>query len=111
MKEVNICFQVINKDNPYRYIGKAEINKDIIKFSDKDVNYLYDKKIKRLTKQSKDNTLVIDFQNQNILMKSDGQEFAINIFVSKCIIDEDKIEIMYKIDEDLINFIIEIREV
>lgn len=111
MKEVNICFQVINKDNHYKYIGKAETNKDIIKFSDNNVNYIFDKKIKRLTKESKDSTLVVDFQNQSILMKNDEHEFVIEISVLKDISVEDKTEIVYKIDEDLINFIIEIREV
>lgn len=111
MKEINICFQVVNKDNPYKYVGKAELNKDIIKFCDNNINYIYDREIKRLTKESKDSTLVIDFENQNILMRNDGNEFLIEIELLKDKTNENKIDILYKVDKDIINFIIEISEV
>ncbi len=111
MKEINICFQVVNKDNPYKYYGKAELNKDIIKFNDKNINYIYDRMVKRLTKESKDSTLIIDFKNQNIIMRNDGNEFIIKILLIKDTSNDKKTDILYKVDEDLINFIIEISEV
>lgn len=111
MKEVNICFQVVNSENPYKYIGKAEINKGIIKFCDNNINYIYDREIKRLTKESKDSTLVIDFNKENILMRNDGNEFNIKIHLLEDKSNDKKIDILYKVDEDLINFIIEMSEV
>ncbi len=110
MEEKNITLKIDNKDNPYEYKGKAILNRDILKFKENNYEYVFDKTTERLTKTSKDTTIVIDFKNKLITIK-DKENIKIKIDIIKKQICDKLIFISYKIDSNNIKITINIEEV
>ena len=110
MKEVSILVKINNKDLPYEYNGTGIINKDIIEYKDQEYNYIFDKGISRLTKYNKDTRLIIDFNKEEIVIVQE-KTLTIKIKVKEKEIKENYIYFKYIIDNDDIDFSIEIKEV
>lgn len=109
MEKINIILKLDNKDIPYEYKGVATKNKDIIEFTDKKDNYIFDKKVQRLIKNNENSTIMLDFKNQEIRIREKENELIINIKVKKIDISNNKIKIIYIIDKNEIAF--QIKEV
>ena len=106
MEKRNIIVKIISKENPYKYEGKAQLNKDLITFDDQEYHNIYDFKTNRLIREKKDYQLVIDYDSEKISLKT--KEVNIN-FKFEVIKKKSKIidiDISYKIKEDLIRLVI-----
>ncbi len=111
MDKIKIKVELDNKDMNYNYEGIAYINKDIIEYRDKDFNYkeyhyLFDKKIKRLVKSSENTTIILDFLNEELRVIEDSKELKMDINVETIDINGNNIEIIYKIANDDIKYVI-----
>lgn len=102
--------KINNEELPYEYKGKATINRDIVEFSDGQYKYLYDIKINRLVKYDKKRELVLDFNQEEITIKED-KTITIKIKLINKKITSNKIYFKYKIDKNIIEFSLEIKEV
>lgn len=109
MKQINISVKLNNKEMPYEYNGEAFANDNIIEFTDKDCNYIFDKKVRRLVKNSHSSNLIIDFLEKEIKIIENNKEYSMKIEVKKYKVKENNIEIIYNIGNDDIEF--KIREV
>ena len=110
MKEKYITVKIVNNESPFEYKGKAILNKDILKFEDDNYEYVFDKTIERLTKEGKDNRLVLDFKNKLITI-TNKESIKIKIDIIKKQISDNLISISYKIDNNIIKFTINVEEV
>ena len=110
MKEKYITVKIVNNESPFEYKGKAILNKDILKFEDDNYEYVFDKTTERLTKECKDNRLVLDFKNKLITIKN-KESIKIKIDIIKKQISDNLIFISYKIDNNIIKFTINVEEV
>ena len=104
MDKINIKVKLENSDTPYNYSGIAYINKDIIEYTDKDYHYIFDKTVKRLVKSNDKTTLVIDFNNKEIKIIEKDKELNMKIEIKKCLINENNVDIVYKVDKNDIRF-------
>lgn len=109
MQKINIEFKINNSKLPYLYIGEAELNKDIIEFNDNDENYLYDKKINRLTKTKNGYRIVIDFDKEVISVYEKDTSLDIKINIKEKKISNNNIKIIYSIDKEEIEFELEVK--
>ena len=109
MEKINIKFLLDNKEMPYLYEGEATLNKDIIEFNDQDTNYIYDKKINRLTKIKDKLKFVLDFDNEVINIEENGIEINIKFKIKKKKIIYKKINIIYSIENNKILFELEVK--
>ena len=100
MKKTRISVQLNNKDMPYTYTGDANINDSIIEFIDNDYNYIFDKKVRRLLKSNRYNSITIDFLQKEITIKENDKEYSMKIEVKKYKVEENNIEIIYNIGND-----------
>lgn len=106
MEKRNIIVKIISNDNPYEFKGESRINKDILSFNDNEYSNIYDFKTNRLIREKKDYQLVIDYDSEEISLKT--KEVNIN-FKFEVIKKKSKIidiDISYKIKEDLIRLVI-----
>ena len=103
MKEILIKMNIKSDNDNYSYNGIANLNRDIITFCDKD-EYIFDKRINRLSKINKNKKIIIDFNNKLINISDKDNRINIDIDVTKKDISENKIEIIYKIDKNRFNF-------
>ncbi len=106
----NIDFKINNNEKPYEFKGTAKIYKDIISFNDNEYIYLFDIKAERLVKSNNKDTVTIDLKNEKITINNE-HELIIKIDIVKKYITNDKIIIIYKINDNLIEIDIEIKEV
>ena len=81
MKKINIYLKIENPDSPYEYRGIAYESNDIIEFNDNSHNYVFDNKIKRITKSNKEESLILDFLNKVITIKNKTLNFTSEIEV------------------------------
>ena len=108
MKKISINFKIDNKELPYIYKGEASLNKDIIEFIDNDEEYIYDKKINRLTKIKNGYKIVIDFDQELIKLYEKENSLDIKIKIKKKKIEDNYINIDYVIDNNEICFELEV---
>ena len=114
MEKINIIVTLDNKDLPYEYTGMAFVNKDIIEYDDigynfKKFHYIFDKTVKRLIKSSSDDTIILDFLNEEVIVRRNNNDLMMKIKVKKLEIDGNNIDVIYIIDKEDIKF--QIKEV
>lgn len=71
---------------------------------------MYDKKIKRLIKKDKEKELRIDFNQKNMMIITKNEFIKFDIEVIELYSNEEKVKIKYKIDSDIIEFLLEVKE-
>lgn len=106
MNNILIEMEILSKNTPYKYKGQGKRNKDLILFDDKDNNYIFDLKMKRLTKTHKKEKIVVDFSQERIEIDSDGIEIDIKISLVDESIKEEFYSCKYKLDREEIYFVI-----
>lgn len=111
MQKVKIILKIKNNDSSNNYIGIGFLNKDIISYEKKEEKLIYDKKINRLIKKDKEKELIIDFNKKNITITTKNEFIEFDIEVIELYSSEEKVKIKYKIDSDIIEFLLEIKEV
>lgn len=109
MEKINIDFKIMNKDLPYTYTGEATLNKDIIEFKDNDEEYIYDKKINRLTKIKNGYKIVLDFDQEVIRLNDNDSSLDMKIKIKKKNISNNSIKVIYSIDRNEITFELEVK--
>ncbi len=107
MNLINIKVDIKNIDSPYHYEGKAKEYNDIIEFNYLNEDFIFDKKIQRITKIGDINTIVVDFLNKEIIIKSKEKELNISIKILSKKINENYYYYLYSIDKNKIEFILE----
>jgi hypothetical protein len=98
MTSKNIIFTIKSNNGGYKYKGVSDINRDIIKFVDKD-SYIIDRKVKRINKNSND--LILDFINNKVYIEN--YKYSIDINVNKYIDDDNLLDIEYCLEGDTFN--------
>lgn len=106
MCKKKIMLKIENKDNPYKFIGSFEKIKDIIKFVDKDNNYIFDIGIERLIKENNCEKIIMDFKLKEIEINENNNIMKIPIEIIKKNININNSEIIYRVDDNLIKVII-----
>ena len=109
MEKINIQLKINNKDLPYTYTGEASSNRDIIEFVDNGEEYIYDKKINRLTKTRNNYKVVIDFDEEIIRLNDNDNLINIKIKIKSKIISNNYIKLIYSIDGNEITFELEVK--
>lgn len=107
MNLINISVKINNEEAPYSYKGVAKEYKDLIEFNNQNENFIFDKTIKRVTKNDINSTVVVDFLNKEIIIKSKEKTFSLNIEMIKEEITNNKYYYLYIIDNKEIEFILE----
>ena len=107
MNLIKIRVKINNVDSPYYYEGEAREHNDIIEYNNLDEDFIFDKKIQRVTKSDSSNTIVVDFLKKEIIIKSKEKSLSLSIKVLKKEIKENKLYYMYSIDNNKIEFILE----
>ena len=107
MKLINVKVDINNLDSPYHYRGEAKEYNDIIEFCYLNENFIFDKKIERVTKSYFTNTIVVDFLNKEIIIKSKEKSFTLNIDLLNKEISDNKYYYLYSIDNNKFEFIFE----
>ncbi len=107
MNLINIKVIINNDEDPYSYEGNAKEYKDLIEFNYQNESFIFDKKIKRITKTGLNNTVIVDFFNKEIIIKSKEKAFNINFILIKEEITSNRFYYLYKIDNNEIEFILE----
>lgn len=108
MNEINIIFELNNKENPYLYRGIATIEKDVIRYKDEDSNVLVDIIRNIVIKKDKEKLIKIDLNNNKMKIKFDTIELISKIEVLNINKNEKSLEATYKIDDNEINLSIKI---
>lgn len=108
MKEINIIFEIKNKENPYLYKGIATIENNVIRYKDDNSKVLFDITRNLLVKKDNEKIIKIDFDNKKMKIKTKNFEFDSNIDVLKIKQEKNIKKISYKIDKEEINLSIEI---
>ena len=98
MTSKNIIFTIKSNNGGYEYKGVSDINRDIIKFIDKD-SYIIDRKVKRINKNNND--LILDFINNKVYIEN--YKYNIDIKVNKYIDDDNLLDIEYCLEGDTFN--------
>ena len=98
MKKVNVYLKIENPDSPYEYRGIAYSSNEIIEFNDNSYNYVFDNKIKRVTKSNKDESLILDFLNKKLMIKNKSLNFSSKIEVLEIEINNLQTKYTYKLD-------------
>lgn len=106
MNLINVKVSINNDDAPYYYDGIAKEYKDLIEYDYLDENFIYDKNIERITKTGTNNTVVVDFLNKEIIIKSKEKTFNLNFELLKKEITDNNFYYLYKIDKKKIEFIL-----
>lgn len=104
MNLIKIKVTINNEESPYTYEGNAREYKELIEYDYNDENFIFDKNIKRITKTNKKNTVVVDFLNKEIIIKSKEKTFIFNFEIIKEEITDNKYYYLYKIDNNDIEF-------
>ena len=86
------------------------MDKDIISYEKEEEKLMYDKKIKRLIKKDKEKELRIDFNQKNMMIITKNEFIKFDIEVIELYSNEEKVKIKYKIDSDIIEFLLEVKE-
>ena len=107
MEKIKINLIINNPDVPYKYNGDAKEYNDIIEFYNKDENVIYDKTMNRITKTNKNNTIIIDFINKEIIIKYKENELRTNIKLLKEEKEENRFYYLYELEKNKIEFILE----
>lgn len=103
MKEINLNFELNNKENPYTYNGIATIQNNVIRYKDEDSHILFDIKRNVLIKKDNEKTLKLDFYNKIMHIKIGNNELKGNIEVLNITNKQNKeITITYVIDKNKI---------
>lgn len=105
-----VCMEIQSKNTPYKFEGTGELKKDLLFFKDNNYKYIFDIKTNKLIKEKKDEKMTIDFLNERIHIDSDGIEldFKITLLFEK--IEENLFNFQYKLDKEIIEFLLEIKE-
>ena len=111
MQKVKINLKIKNNNNFNNYTGIGFLDKDIISYEKKEEKLIYDKKINRLIKKDKEKELRIDFNKKNMTITTKNEFIEFDIEVIELYSSEEKVKIKYKIDSDIIEFLLEIKEV
>ena len=106
MSNISVKFKIKSSSNNYLYNGYASLNRDIISFQDKEDEYYIDLSLKRITRTSKKNYMMIDFDKSFIEYKLDDLNTKIDIDIIKYDIKDNVIKIKYKLEEE-INILLE----
>ena len=107
MNEINIKVTINNKEAPYCYEGAAKENKELIEYKYLNEEFLFDRKIERVTKISSNSTIIIDFFNKEIIIKSKENTIRVDIEIIKKETNDKKYYYIYKLGEEEIEFILE----
>ena len=107
MNLIKLKVDINNTDSPYHYDGEAKEHNDIIEFDYLNENFIFDKKIQRVTKSSFNNTIVVDFLNKEIIIKSKEKSLSFKIKILKKKINDNKYYYLYTVDNNKIEFILE----
>ena len=110
MQKVKINLKIKNNNNFNNYTGIGFLEKDIISYEKKEEKLMYDKKIKRLIKKDKEKELRIDFNQKNMMIITKNEFIKFDIEVIELYSNEEKVKIKYKIDSDIIEFLLEVKE-
>lgn len=110
MKESNVIFEIKNKENPYLYKGIATIDNDVIRYKDEDSNVLFDMKRNILIKKDKEKIIKLDLDNKIMRIKLSNIEVTTEIVVLNIKKNKNKIEAIYRIDENEIKLSVEIED-
>lgn len=104
MNIIKIYLKINNPEAPYKYNGTAKEYNDIIEFFDNDQNIIFDKTMNRITKTNKNNTIIIDFINKEIIIKYKENELRTNIKLLKEEKEENRFYYLYEIDNNKVEF-------
>ena len=107
MNKINIKVKISNEDMPYLYEGVAKEYNDIIEYDYLGENFIFDKKIKRVTKDQGNSIIVVDFLSKEIIIKSNSKELKICFDLIKEETSNSKYYYLYKIDDKKIEFLLE----
>ena len=107
MNLIKIKVDINNVDSPYHYKGEAKEHNDIINYNYLDEDFIFDKKIERVTKSSTNNTIVVDFLNKEIIIKSKEKSLSLSINLIKKEIKDKRFYYLYSIDNNKFEFILE----
>ena len=110
MQKVKVKLKIKNNDDINSYIGIGFLDKDIISYEKEEEKLMYDKKIKRLIKKDKEKELRIDFNQKNMMIITKNEFIKFDIEVIELYSNEEKVKIKYKIDSDIIEFLLEVKE-
>lgn len=110
MQKVKVKLKIKNNDDINSYIGIGFLDKDIISYEKEEEKLMYDKKIKRLIKKDKEKELRIDFNQKNMMIITKNEFIKFDIEVIELYSNEEKVKIKYKIDSDIIEFLLEAKE-
>lgn len=105
MKKINIKVYINNEESPYYYEGDAYEHLDLVKYYYLNEEFIYDKKIERITKIGVNSSIVVDFLNKVIIIKSKEKTLEIKIDLIKRKITENQFYYLYKIDNKKFEFI------
>ena len=108
MNLVNIVVKINNKNAPYYYKGVAKKYKDIIEYDYNNENFVFDKAIERVTKSSKNESVIVDFKKEEIIIKSNNNELNIKIKILNKDIKDNRFYYLYEFDKMKIEFILEL---
>lgn len=108
MKEINIIFEIKNKENPYLYKGIATIENNIIRYKDDNSKVLFDITRNILIKKDEEKKIRIDFNNELMKIKTNSFEFDYDIEVLEIKKEKNLNKIIYKIDKEKIEMNIKI---
>ena len=106
MCEKKIILKIENQDNPYEYIGKVQILKDIIIFNDSVYNYIFDTGAEKLIKESKKEKIIIDFKNKKIIINHNNKIIEIPIKIIEKNISINNSIVKYKVEKNIIKMTI-----
>ena len=107
VNKINIKVRINNDENPYFYEGDAIDNHDLIEYRYLNEDFIFDKKIERITKININSTIIVDFLKKEIIIKSKENTFKMGIEIIKKEINEKKYYYIYKLNEKKIEFILE----
>ena len=107
MNLIIIKVEINNVDSPYHFEGEARELNDIIEFDYLKENFIFDKKIQRVTKSSSNDSIIVDFLNKEIIIKSKEKSLKFNIELLDSKITDKKYYYLYKLDNNKIEFILE----
>lgn len=107
MNLVNIVVKINNPEAPYYYKGEAREHKDIIEYNYLNDNFIFDKQIERVIKSNANDSIAVDFKEEEIVINSNNKELKIKINVLKRNIDEFRCYYLYELDKMKVEFILE----
>ena len=106
MNLIKVKVDINNEDSPYHYEGDARELNDIIEYNFQNENFIFDKKIQRVTKSNSSNLLIVDFLNKKIIIKSKEKNLELDIEILEKKISNNEYYYLYKLDNYKIEFIL-----